>query len=95
MKKGIFLLSILVQVTLFADVNATFKVCANCHGQNGEKVALNKSKIINQMSKEDFIASMKGYKDGSYGGPLKAVMKGQVMKLSDQDMEDLANKFIK
>jgi len=95
MKKGIFLFTVLLQVSVFANIDVALKACINCHGQNGEKAALNKSKIINQMSKEDFVASMKGYKAGTYGGPLKAVMKGQVMKLSDKDMEDLANKFIK
>lgn len=95
MKKFIFLFSVLLQVSLLADANAIYKVCANCHGQNGEKVAMGKSKIINQMSKEDFISAMHGYKDGSYGAALKGLMKGQVLKLSDQDIEDLANKIIK
>lgn len=95
MKKGVFLFAVVLQVALFANVDVAYKVCANCHGLAGEKAALNKSKIINQMSKEDFVAAMKGYKDGTYGGPLKAVMKGQVMKLSDKDMEELADKFIK
>ena len=36
-----------------------------------KKVALGKSKIIKDMTKEDFIASMKGYQDGTYGGAKK------------------------
>lgn len=95
MKKIIFAFT-LMQVMLFADVNLNYKTCANCHGQDGEKAALNgKSKIINQMTKDEFIASMKGYKDGTYGGPMKSLMKAQVMKLNDKDIEDLANKIIK
>ena len=38
---------------------------------------------------------MKGYKDGSYGGPMKGVMKGQVTKLSDADIQALAEQISK
>lgn len=95
MKKVIFTF-ILMQVMLFANVDTIYKVCANCHGQNGETSAMNgKSKIINEMSKEDFIVSMNGYKDGSYGGALKGLMKSQVKKLTKENIEDLANKITK
>lgn len=72
-----------------------YKKCIACHGAQGEKVALGKSKIIKDMSKEDFIASMKGYQDGSYGGPMKAMMTGQVKNLTDADIEALADYIIK
>ena len=35
-------------------------------------------------------ASLKGYKDGTYGGPMKGVMAGQVKNLSDADIKDLS-----
>lgn len=95
MKKMILVLVFLLQGLLLANVELNYKTCANCHGQEGEKSAMNKSKIINQMTKNDFIAAMKGYKDGSYGGALKGLMKGQAMKLSVTDIEELANKIIK
>jgi cytochrome c553 len=47
------------------------------------------------MTKEDFVAALKGYKDGSYGGKLKGLMKGQVMRLSEDDMQALADKIVK
>jgi len=47
------------------------------------------------MSKEDIIKALKGYKDGSYGGAMKGVMKGQVAKLSDKDIEEIAEKISK
>ncbi len=75
----------------FADGAAAYKKCAGCHGANGEKVALGKSKIINQMSKADIVAAMNGYKDGSYGGPMKGVMKGQVASLGDADIQAIAD----
>lgn len=41
------------------------------------------------------IAAMKGYKDGSYGGPMKGLMKGQAAPLSDADIEAIANQIAK
>ncbi len=74
-----------------ADGAALYKKCAACHGANGEKHALGKSKVIQGMSKEDLVTAMNGYKDGSYGGPMKALMKGQVASLSDEDTNTLAD----
>jgi len=88
-------LAVLLQGMLFANADALYKPCAGCHGLEGEKVANGVSKIINQMNKEDFIAAMEGYKDGSYGGNLKALMRGQVMRLSKEDIEALATKIVK
>lgn len=93
MKKVLFagLVVIGMASVAFADGTAAYKKCAGCHGENGEKVALGKSKIINQMSKADIVAALNGYKDGSYGGPMKGVMKGQVATLSDADMQAIAD----
>ena len=73
-----------------ADGAALFKKCAACHGPNGEKSALGKSKIIKDLSQADIVTAMKGYKDGTYGGAMKALMKGQVAALSDEDIEAIA-----
>lgn len=96
MKKILTILVLISCTSLMAiDITPIAKKCAACHGQKGEKKALNKSKIINQMTKEDFIAATKGYKDGSYGGPMKTVMKPQVMTLSDEQIKALADFYIK
>ncbi len=68
-----------------AAVNAT--ACAACHGQNFEKHALGKSKVVSDMTHAEIATALKGYKTGSYGGPMKAVMKGQVAKYSDADLD--------
>ena len=60
-----------------------------CHGANGEKVVLGKSKIIKDMTKEDFVASLKGYQDGTYGGAQKALMVGQVKGMDEATMNRL------
>jgi len=64
--------------------------CAGCHGASFEKKALGKSKVVKEMSKEDIVKALKGYKDGSYGGAMKSMMKGQVASLSDADIEAIA-----
>lgn len=72
------------------DGAAIYKMCASCHGQNAEKKALNKSQVIQGWESKKIVAALKGYKDGTYGGAMKAMMKGQVSKLSDADMEAVA-----
>lgn len=64
--------------------------CASCHGSSGEKAALNKSKIIAGWHKEKIYNALKGYQDSSYGGKMKAIMKGQVSALDDKQIEAIA-----
>jgi len=74
-------------------VEVNTAACAGCHGVSFEKKAMNVSKVVSDMSKADIVTALKGYKDGSYGGGMKALMKGQVAGLSDADMEAIAAKF--
>ncbi|MEA2073981.1 MAG: c-type cytochrome [Campylobacterota bacterium] len=71
----------------------TYKKCIACHGVNAEKKALGKSAIIKGWESSKTIAALKGYKDGTYGGVMKGVMKGQVASLNDAQIESVA-KFI-
>ena len=66
------------------------KACASCHGADWSKAALGKSKNVAEMTHAEIATSLKGYKDGSYGGPMKGLMKGQVAKYSDADLEAFA-----
>jgi len=66
------------------------KACAACHGVNFEKVALGKSKIVANLTHTEIATALKGYKSGTYGGVMKAVMKGQVAKYSDAELETFA-----
>lgn len=63
--------------------------CAGCHGSSAEKPALGKSQVIKGWDAGKIIAALKGYKDDSYGGVMKGVMKGQVSNLSDEEIEAL------
>jgi len=91
MKKiAIALLFAGVSTLMASDGAALYKKCAGCHGAKGEKKALGKSKVVSAMSQADLVTAMKGYKDGSYGGPMKGLMKGQVAALDDAKIEALA-----
>lgn len=89
----------IVVTALFCGITAQatplYTKCVACHGSTGEKSALNKSLIIKDMSKADFVSAMKGYKDGSYGKDQKALMKVQVTTLSDAQIEEIASFIVK
>ena len=95
MKKILLVASVLslFSLSLSASVpgETEFKKCAGCHGKTGEKKALGKSKVISDMSNQDIVAALNGYKDGTYGGPMKGLMKGQVMSLNEQNINDIAS----
>jgi len=75
--------------TTSVDLNG----CTACHGAQFEKVAMGVSKIVKEMSKEDIITALKGYRDGSYGANMKAVMQGQVSSWDDAKIETVATQI--
>jgi len=64
--------------------------CTGCHGQHFEKKAMGKSLIVKDMSLKEIVDSLKGYKAGTYGDTMKAMMTSQVKNLSDGDMEAMS-----
>ncbi len=82
--------AILGTTSLMASGDALYKKCAGCHGQTAEKKALGKSKVVNKMSEADIVIALNGYKDGSYGGAMKGLMKGQVAALNKTQIDELA-----
>ncbi len=91
MKKLLLTLGFLGATVLFANDGAgLYKACAGCHGANGEKPALGKSEVITGWEASKTVAALKGYKDGSYGKSMKGVMKGQVARLDDAQIDALA-----
>lgn len=91
MRKTILTLTTIAVTSLFAAAPASYNKCVSCHGANGEKVALGKSKIIKDMTKDEISLALNGYKDGTYGGVMKGIMKGQVTSLTDTDISDISN----
>jgi len=90
------IVKVIALATLLAPTlyGASTAGCLGCHGANFEKKAMGKSKVVKDMSKADILTALKGYKDGSYGGAMKSMMKGQVAALSDADMEAIATEIV-
>ena len=92
--KKIVLSAIFAAATAASLSAASFAACATCHGANGEKAALGKSEIIKGWAEAKTVASLNGYKAGTLNvHGMGAVMKGQVAKLSDADIADLAKQI--
>ena len=93
-KKVLLGLTVIGSLTVvMADGADLYKKCAGCHGASGEKKALGKSLPIKGWEATKTVAALKGYKDGTYGGAMKGLMKGQVAALTDEQIASLA-KFI-
>ena len=90
MKKILFTLLVLGVTASMADGKALFGKCAGCHGAHGEKKALGKSQVIGGWDVAKVEAALKGYKDGTYGGAMKGLMKGQVASYSDAQIADVS-----
>lgn len=91
MKKVLFLVSLACATSIFAADGATlFKTCIACHGAKAEKSALNKSQVIAGWDAAKITAALNGYKDGSYGGAMKATMAPQVKNLDAESIATLA-----
>lgn len=69
---------------------ASVAVCAGCHGQHFEKAALGKSKIVKDMTLKEIVHALKGYKNGTYGDTMKALMEAQVKHLKDSELEAMS-----
>ena len=91
MKKIIIAASLLTACVAFANPYAK---CSACHGVNGEKAALGKSLIIQGWPEAKTIEALNGYKAGTLNvHGMGALMKGQVVKLADADIADLAKQI--
>lgn len=77
----------------FNDAITIYGKCMSCHGKYGEKAALGKSKIIKNMSYRDIKDALQGYKNGTYGSNMKAIMKAFVNKYTHEQL-DLLAKYI-
>jgi len=60
--------------------------CFTCHGSHWEKKALNVSNVVANMSSKDILSALRGYKNDTYGGKMKPVMKSQIKNFSDSDL---------
>ncbi|QSZ42118.1 c-type cytochrome [Sulfurimonas aquatica] len=72
------------------DGSKLFSKCTSCHGLNAQKKALGKSQVIQGWSSEKLKLAINGYKDGSYGGAMKGVMKSYASALNEEEVEAIS-----
>lgn len=60
--------------------------CATCHGRNGEKKALGRSKILKEMDKSSFVGALQLRQQGLISGGGNAAKK----RLTAEQMENIA-----
>lgn len=78
------------EAVAFPDGAELFVKCSGCHGKSAEKKALGKSQVIKEWDASKIANAIKGYKAGTYGGSMKALMKSQVDSLSDKEIDALS-----
>jgi len=93
MKKLIWTLFITATFSnlVMASGKELYKNCAGCHGEHGEKKALQTSGIIGGQASDTTINELTAYKNGElnqYG--LGNIMKMQLILLKKEDINDLA-----
>lgn len=93
MKKLIWTLFITTSFSTLAMASGEelYKNCAGCHGDNGEKKALQQSGVIGGQATKTTIKQLTAYKNGElnqYG--LGNIMKMQLITLTEEDINELA-----
>lgn len=88
--KKLFFIALFASSLFASGADIYNGACKTCHGAKAEKVALGKSKVLATLSEAEIVANMKGYKAGTFGGPMKSIMVPQAQKLSDADIEAVA-----
>lgn len=75
------------------DIKAGEKVyikCRSCHGRNADIEVFRKSQNISKWSKDNIIVALQGYRNGTYGGLMKATMTTLVKNMSDEEFVSVA-----
>lgn len=86
-----FLAVAVVSSGLAADGAALYNSkCQGCHGADGAKQVMGMTRHLKGMSEADALAALKGYKAKTFGGEKKAIMDGIAARLSDEEIQALA-----
>lgn len=80
--------TLVLNTSLAATINKF--ACTSCHGDNFEKKALGASLIVANLSHKDIATILKGYKDSTYGGPLRGLM-SKVSAYSYEEIDTFSN----
>lgn len=90
--KKIAMTLIVAGACAFAAAPASYNSCKGCHGEAGEKNTMVPQSKPNTLTKAEVKAALAGYKDGSVNKYGKAMMmKGQVARLTPEQIDELAN----
>ncbi len=65
--------------------------CAGCHGANMDGSPFGSFRTPVFLDREEIIKTMKGYKDGTYGGEFKDSMRTAIHDLNDADFVKIAD----
>lgn len=95
MKKlsGVFVAVCVLSMTapaVQASGETVYQTCVECHGADVSLSAMGKSQVIKGWPAARIVEAINGYKAGTYGGPLKALMKVQADKLDDASIQAVA-----
>lgn len=103
MKKQFISLTLLISCLFGEDIvnsenskkinSDTLNICKQCHGLHWEKEALGKSKDVSNMTNEEVKVALLGYKDGSYGGIMKNIMKNHLKDFDTKDLIEISQKI--
>lgn len=98
MKRVIWALLVTAILSPLAIANAEelYKNCSGCHGDHGQKKALQQSALIGGQESNKTVKQLTAYKNGElnqYG--LGNIMKMQLLTLTQEDINELANYIAK
>lgn len=77
------------------DGQALYARCQGCHGADGTKAPMHEGKPLKGMSAAEVSKDLHGYKNKTFGGAKKAIMEGTAARLSDAEIEALAQYIAK
>lgn len=83
--------ALVLQTSLFALVDE--KSCTECHGENWSKKAIGISRDVSKMTHNDIAKALNGYKNNTYGGPLKHIMREKLKDYSKNELDIFSSKI--
>jgi len=89
MKKIVGILSICLVTGLVAQ-EINIQACIACHGDDWSKEAMGKSRKLSELSYNEILTSLKGYKSKTKEGKLARIMEGQIARFTECEIKEIA-----
>ena len=90
MKKIVLASVIATSSVLALDLEKIHQSCAQCHGADYTTQAMGVGQVVADMSLQEIKKTMIGYKDGTYGGRMQALMAAHVKDYSDDELNEIS-----